>query len=234
MPTSPDPDERDLRALRSLRADPGDTDAADGADPGLARLGAVARSLTDDDLVLTPPPVAVWDRVAAATTATTATTATGDEGAGTGGGAVGAWRHPTGWWWAAAAAIVVVLGIGAVATARTGDDDTVVARAELEPLTPAGGTTPTTARLVETGDGLRLEVAVADADLPPADGFHEVWLLDPEAAGMVSLGPLRTDERYQLPPNVDYHDFPVVDISAEPTDGDPTHSGASLLRGTLS
>lgn len=245
MSTLPDPDERDLDILRgNIPVPADDPDAA-----LLARLGRVARTRDDDadgdagtGIELTPPPAPLWDRIAAATsddadrepaaddTTDDTTDATVDDITPPARGR----PRPTGWWLAAAAAVVVALAIGAVASWSARDDDTLLATAELEPLAADIGAAPAAARLVETGDGLRLEVAVTDADLPPADGFHEVWLLDPEAAGMVSLGPLRADERYVLPPNVDYQDFPVVDISAEPSDGDPTHSGASLLRGTLS
>lgn len=240
MPTLPDPDERDLDVLRGrIPAPADDPDAA-----RLARLGRVARSRDDDadEVVLTPPPAPLWDRIAAATRdgtdaadadVTAADVSDTDGRPSRPGRSEGPGRaRPTGWWLAAAAAVVVALAMGAVVSWQGRDDDSLVASAELEPLVPEAGA-PVAARLVETGDGLRLELAVTDADLPPGDGFHEVWLLDPEAAGMVSLGPLRPDERYLLPPNVDYRDFPVVDISAEPPDGDPTHSGASLLRGTL-
>jgi Anti-sigma-K factor rskA len=244
MPTLPDPDDHDLDVLRGrIPAPPDDPDAA-----MLARLGRVARSRDDVDVAHTPPPAPLWDRIAAATRddvddgttvagtpdATDTTDADVADDHGVAPPTPVRRARPSGWWLAAAAAVVVTLGVGAVASWQGRDDDTLVASAELEPLVPDAGAAPAEARLVETGDGLRLEVAVTDADLPSADGFHEVWLLDPEAAGMVSLGPLRADERYVLPPNVDFHDFPVVDISAEPPDGDPTHSGASLLRGTLS
>jgi hypothetical protein len=33
---------------------------------------------------------------------------------------------------------------------------------------------------------------------------------------------------------VDVGEYPVVDVSIEPTDGDPAHSGNSVVRGTLS
>ena len=65
------------------------------------------------------------------------------------------------------------------------------------------------------------------------DGYLELWLIDPSVTKMVSLGPLRPDGLYDLPPGVDPSAFPIVDISAEPVDGDPAHSGNSLLRGTL-
>jgi hypothetical protein len=36
-----------------------------------------------------------------------------------------------------------------------------------------------------------------------------------------------------VPPGTDLNRFRLVDISDEPHDGDSTHSGRSLLRGTL-
>ena len=66
------------------------------------------------------------------------------------------------------------------------------------------------------------------------DGFKEVWLLAPDAQRMVSLGVMAGDEaEFVLPGNLDVAQFPVVDVSDEPVDGDPTHSGDSVVRGTL-
>ena len=36
-----------------------------------------------------------------------------------------------------------------------------------------------------------------------------------------------------LPPGADLNRYRLVDVSAEPHDGDAAHSGKSLLRGTL-
>jgi hypothetical protein len=38
---------------------------------------------------------------------------------------------------------------------------------------------------------------------------------------------------YRLPDGLQVSDYPIVDLSTEPYDGKPTHSGASLLRGKL-
>jgi hypothetical protein len=38
---------------------------------------------------------------------------------------------------------------------------------------------------------------------------------------------------FTVPPGVSIEEYPVVDISLEPYDGDPGHSHESLLRGTL-
>jgi hypothetical protein len=50
---------------------------------------------------------------------------------------------------------------------------------------------------------------------------------------LVSLGPLRRDGVYDLPAGLDPAAFPIVDVSVEPIDGDPAHSGDSVLRGEL-
>lgn len=53
---------------------------------------------------------------------------------------------------------------------------------------------------------------------------------------MVPVGTLgeAADVLMPLPTNVDLDTYRLVDVSAEEYDDDPTHSGDSLLRGTLS
>jgi anti-sigma-K factor RskA len=73
-----------------------------------------------------------------------------------------------------------------------------------------------------------------DAPTSGADGFREVWLIDSEVRGMVSLGPLEGGTgQFVIPAGVDVGQFPIVDVSLEPVDGVPTHSGNSIVRGTL-
>jgi len=62
-----------------------------------------------------------------------------------------------------------------------------------------------------------------------------VWLLDLEQGRMVALGVLddRGRGRLTLPDGVRVADYPEVDVSLEPDDGDPAHSGDSVLRGEL-
>ena len=239
-------DERDEGAdidLRSLRGT-----APAGAGDDLARLGEIVRSLTADDLARDEPPPAVWAGIAARTGAATAA---GEAAApptlrpveGGRPAAPPAPRHPStgaprrrAWGLAAAAAaLVLVVAVGAVALTRDGDDEvgSVVASAELEPLPdePTGAASAVRADLVDH-DG-RLELDLPTGDLPDADGFYEVWLIDTNVEGMVSLGPARSDGTYAVPSGVDPAQFPVVDVSIEPPDGDPTHSGVSVLRGTL-
>ena len=63
--------------------------------------------------------------------------------------------------------------------------------------------------------------------------YLELWLIDTNVKGMVSLGIVDHRGDYELPPGLRYADYPVVDISSEPYDGQPAHSGQSLLRGRL-
>ncbi len=137
-------------------------------------------------------------------------------------------------WLAAAAAAGVVLGVdGASLLQNVGGapDATVLARASLEDLdtlAPAGD-----AVIEETGDGHRvLVIDTAYTDL--TDAYLEVWLIDPNVEGMVSLGHL-TDPHgeFALPDGLDAAAFPIVDISIEHNDGVPTHSGDSVIRGVL-
>ncbi|WP_298589728.1 anti-sigma factor [uncultured Kocuria sp.] len=133
---------------------------------------------------------------------------------------------------AAAAAALVLGGVSVWGAQRLGlePDPTVLATAELEPL--AGYTARGSAEVDERPDGTRQLVVRTDpADV---DGFKEVWLLAPDAQRMVSLGVMAGDEAvFVLPENLDVGEFPVVDVSNEPIDGDPTHSGDSIVRGVL-
>jgi anti-sigma-K factor RskA len=60
-------------------------------------------------------------------------------------------------------------------------------------------------------------------------------MLSPDADAMVSVGVLGAGSvnEFPLPTGMDMQAFPVVDISVEQFDGDVTHSGDSLVRGTL-
>lgn len=90
-----------------------------------------------------------------------------------------------------------------------------------------------TALVTELSDGERtLTVSLDDSD--DGDGFREVWLITADASALVSLGEL--DGRkgtFVVPADVDLSDYVLVDISQEPLDGDPTHSGDSIVRGEL-
>ncbi|MEN0128244.1 MAG: anti-sigma factor [Brevundimonas sp.] len=220
---------------------------------GLARTG-------EDTLV--PPRAEVWDRIAAELDLTPAEVAgagasvAGSSGAGSsdvdspGADVLDApaaaqpaspgdvvpiqRRRPRAWGWiaGAAAAGIVIGGVG-VGWALTRDDRTkdVVATATLEPL--PGWDAAGTAKVETTRDGSRVLVVDVDERSTPA-GFREVWLLTPDAKGLVSVGTLDgSSGRFDLPTGLDLAEFPVVDVSQEQFDGNPAHSGDSIVRGAL-
>lgn len=129
-------------------------------------------------------------------------------------------------WVLAAAAVVVVAGL-AWLVAGDDADPPVVATAQLDALVEE--VQPTSATLVRSGDGLevRLDAPALDVD----GGFAEVWLLGADGTELVSLGPVRPDGSYRVPDGVGVAQYPLVDVSREAVDGDPGHSGDSVLRG---
>ncbi|NYD87381.1 anti-sigma factor [Cellulomonas oligotrophica] len=142
-------------------------------------------------------------------------------------------RRTWAWVAGAAAAGLVVGGTGAWWAARPTDPaQEVVARATLDAL--PGWDASGTAVVETSADGSRVLVVDLDDATPDEDGYREVWLLRPDLSGLVSLGPLTgASARVPLPADLDLDDFSVVDVSLEPLDGDPAHSGDSIVRGPL-
>lgn len=225
-----------MSADRSLEAD-------------LASLATLVTRVSDADRHREEPPAGLWDRIAAAALDgedTAADVAGGTRESGIGseptaepsrvlpmrpvpsrrsrrmlavGGALAL---------AAAAAIAIPLAVS------TDNDVRVLASAPLsnEGLTSFDDTPVGSARLVEDHGVTYLDVRVDDAP-PQGDGYLELWLIDTQVQGMVSLGPYTGNHRYPVPANVSPERFPVVDVSLEPSDGVPAHSGVSVVRGVL-
>jgi hypothetical protein len=70
---------------------------------------------------------------------------------------------------------------------------------------------------------------------PRFDGHYEVWAFVAETTTMQLVGSLEPGHVAELPvpTGVDITRFTGIDIFAEPYDGDPAHSGRSILRGQL-
>ena len=230
----------ELIALLALGERPGTAEDNAAAERHLAacgrcrvevdELGAVARTarLTENDGAIVEPPPAVWDAIARelGTEQTAAAVVSLDE------------RRPRRRMWlpvAAAACAGAVLGgvvmYAATTAQRATTPTTVVAAASLEPL--EGSTARGSVQVVSTSSGSRVAVDVTGLATP--DGFYEVWLLDKEGTKLIALGVLDGTDKgeFAMPPGVSMTDFPVVDVSLEPSDGDPGHSHQSLVRGTL-
>jgi hypothetical protein len=135
----------------------------------------------------------------------------------------------------AAACTALVLGVaGGVLWERNAlqPEETTVASAVLDPLPDWAGVSGE-AVLQESADGSRQVVVSVDGPAPEGT-YREVWLLTPDASGLVSLGALEGAEgRFAVPEGLDLADYPLVDVSEESFDGDPAHSGDSVVRGEL-
>ena len=104
-------------------------------------------------------------------------------------------------------------------------------------LIAEGAPTLGTATIVEDDGTTRLDIDF-DAELAGAVETYELWIIDTDINQMYSLGEIEStgagDQRsYEIPDGVDIRDFPIVDISLEPDDGNPAHSGDSHFRGVL-
>ena len=137
---------------------------------------------------------------------------------------------------AAGIALVAGLGLGRMtlddATSPGRDaPEAVVAAADLTALDSTAGRG--VARAVESDDTITLRVQASE--LGEDDGFHEVWLINVDGERMVALGVLADGDagEFQVPRGLLDEGYLIVDISVEPEDGDPTHSGVSLARGEL-
>jgi hypothetical protein len=137
----------------------------------------------------------------------------------------------------AAAVAGIVIGAGAVVISQNSSNDvTIEAVAPLTPV-PDGPLPPTDgqlgkAELVAAPTGQ--EVRVNTADLPPAaNSSYEVWLFGDDGK-MVSLGTLDNGNgTFTVPQGINTREYRVVDVSDEPPDGNPAHSGISLIRGAF-
>jgi hypothetical protein len=129
----------------------------------------------------------------------------------------------------AAAAVLI-----AVTTATIVRDDDPAPTAEevaLEALPEFSGAAGS-ATVVLDGDARTVGVDLTGVDVP-AGSHLELWLLDESVEQLVSLGRLSGDGPHTIPTDVDLATTPIVDVSIEPDDGDPAHSGVSVVRGQI-
>ena len=134
-------------------------------------------------------------------------------------------------WLALAGAAAVVAGLAGVVALTRDDPTSVVAATTLDPLD--ADESSGRAEVLDR-DGVRsLEVDLEAPSL--GEGYYEVWLLRPDVSGLVPLGVVHQGSNLvPLPAGIDLTVYPVVDVSIEPLDGDPAHSGVSVARGSLS
>jgi len=109
-------------------------------------------------------------------------------------------------------------------------------RIELNPI--ASIDPPPNGTVGISGDGSERQAQLT-ADHLPASGraLYELWLLD-SARGQMSLGTFAPDDHGEasvvMPVPVSLKAYTYMDVSREPPNGDPAHSGLSIARGELS
>ncbi|MCT1617256.1 hypothetical protein GKZ75_12565 [Kocuria indica] len=225
-------------AVEGSTADPRDMEHLAECAPcraGVADLRRVTGLLSEPVEILAPP-ASLWSRVEDSMRESTAERASAPRANGR-----HAARRRKATWGAALAGLAVgtLLG-GAAVTATSNLRDTpdqaptsslvTVGTADLEPI---GGTTLHGEAVMERDQEGNLTLNVDVSELAD-DGYLEVWLRDENATRLVSLGAVTSrSTTVDVPEGLDLDEFPVVDVSHEHFDGDPTHSSETLLAGTM-
>lgn len=200
----------------------------------LQAVVASVRTVRPEDYPTAPPP-AVWDAVLTELGLAAAATPPADELAVR---RARKGRRTTSAVAAVAAAVGLIAGVVAGASGAVllrddhgGQAQAVVASAQLGPL----GGIPAAGEATVHGDAAGRVLTVSVQDLTEFSGLHEVWLITADGKKLVSLGLLEgPSARFTVPLAVNIDDFSVVDVSVENPDGNPAHSGNSVLRGQLS
>ena len=132
--------------------------------------------------------------------------------------------------------------VGGVVVVRTvtGDDPGVVEFAGTM-VGPDGEPAPADLRVVATGIGRVVDLDTEALPILPTGELYEVWFVGPgdtpETPNRISAGTFhpdragRTDVR--LAAAVDPTLFPIVEVTAEPGDGDPRPTGPVVLRAVI-
>ena len=139
---------------------------------------------------------------------------------------------------AGAAAVVLVLGGFVAARWIDALQQPATAPVTFEArLSPFPGWQASGNALVEATPGGHREVVVdltGLAAVTAAAPLREVWLIKADASGLISIGLLDGNTgHFDIPDDVDLSQYPLVDVSAEPDNGNPAHSGNSIVRGEL-
>ena len=198
---------------------PADANAADPDDRAVEQLKMIAAQLSDEDFQRDEPPAYLWGAIAAKMDRPAHEVVSIRQ----------AHRRA---WFGAAAVVVAALALAGGLLISGGARDNVVAQATLsnEGLSPLGSESSGKAKIIQRGGSYLLQLDVSRLPQEPSS-YIEVWLIDSQVKGMVSLGPFHGNGNYLIPSGVDPARFPIVDVSIEPSDGVPTHSGVSIVRG---
>lgn len=125
---------------------------------------------------------------------------------------------------AAAAAIAIIIAVGP--------------RNEQQPVTSAVSLTTvdegTAQGTAHTDNQSGHEVLIIEANElapPPSGYYYEAWMLSSADGVPISAGVMTESGGEWVLPNLS-SDYTIVDVSVEPIDGGPEHSGISVMRGS--
>lgn len=207
------------------------------SDPTFEELAVRARSITDQCRVRHEPPSSTWHQIAVAihdspSSPTKPTSApvvpdTALAGPGSGGSKL---KFLAAGIAAAAALPALIIGMN-----MFDDNDPVTFVADIDNEDLPVEFDGTARAVVEVDDSPSLELEFS-TEIPPGEPI-ELWLASDGCNDLVSLGTLRegtTSWAGDWPEGIDPEAFFVINLSFEPDDGDPGHSGRTILRGELS
>ncbi len=139
-----------------------------------------------------------------------------------------------GWFWASAVAallVVAVLGVG-LFTTITDDSSSGVPLTATVLAPEAGGEV----RVEEAGENFRVELEVWGMPELEENEYYEMWYYA-EDGGRISCGTFRVGPEGRTTVNLtapaNARDYPEIEITREPDDGDPGSSGEEVLEGKL-
>lgn len=140
--------------------------------------------------------------------------------------------------WVSFALAAVIVGVLVVAgtmlwNSVQSSTDRQLASATLEAL-PSWHGASGSATVTKLSDGAR-QVVITLTGAKADSNFREAWLATSDLKHLVRVGVITGNHgTFALPADVDLKRFDVVDVSSEPHDGNPHHSGNSIVRGVLS
>jgi hypothetical protein len=143
-------------------------------------------------------------------------------------------------WFAVAAAIVALVG-GVVVVRSVANDNSGAVEFAGTMAGPGGEQAPADLRVVATGIGRVIDLDTEALPILPTGELYEVWFVGPgdtpESPNRISAGTFHPDQTgrsdVQLTAAVDPSLFPIVEVTAEPGDGDPRATGPVVLRAVL-
>lgn len=108
-------------------------------------------------------------------------------------------------------------------------------------LTDPGGDGVATATGIRTGIGRIVQFRTDDLPILPTGGRYEVWFVAPDDTpsdpDRISAGTFHPDDQgvadVNLTAAVDPAKYPVLSVTAEPSDGDPAPTGPEVLRAEI-